>query len=371
MRQALWLKKAQDIEQSIGQVPVKNISFGLLEESGLRKVKIEKIVEDNCLTLEPSVQQRIHQEFFGFGPIESLMQDENVNEVMILNSQEIWVERNGTTAKHLDSFASEATFQSFIDLLCQRAHIHFNLENPAANGKIGNFRVHIVSSEITQTSTNITLRRHPNNPWTFTELAKQNWATSQDIAFIKDLVLAKSNLLVVGATGSGKTSLLNAFMQALPENERLIILEDTSELTCPNLISTKLISRFDANGILKPIDLGELTRQALRMRPDRLVMGEVRGPEAKDLLLALSTGHEGSFASLHAASAKQALIRLEMLIQLGAPEWSLWAIRNLICLSLNHIIVVKKNSVSNSRELDGIYQLKSLEETGILLEKVF
>ena len=152
-------------------------------------------------------------------------------------------------------------------------------------------------------------------------------------------------------------------------NERVILIEDTQELALPNSASTRLLTRKDAQGVLPIIDQMELVKQSLRMRPDRIVMGEIRGAEAKDLLMALSTGHSGSFATLHATDPQQALLRLEMLIQLGASFWSLEAIRNLIFLSLQNVIVVGR-SPSGVRVLKGIYVLSSRETSGILVERL-
>jgi pilus assembly protein CpaF len=159
-------------------------------------------------------------------------------------------------------------------------------------------------------------------------------------------------------------------LQELPQNERVVVLEDTAEIVIPNDASTRLLTRHDSHGLLPTVDLTELLRQSLRMRPDRLVVGEVRSAEAKDLLLALSTGHQGSMGTLHASSASQAILRLEMLVQLGAPHWSLTTIRRLLGLSLNGIVVVGRNA-QGERKLQSIYELSAVEETGVLLDPVF
>ncbi|RYZ78974.1 MAG: CpaF family protein, partial [Proteobacteria bacterium] len=165
------------------------------------------------------------------------------------------------------------------------------------------------------------------------------------------------------------TSLINALLQTIPSNERAVVIEDTPEIELPNTSSMKLITREDPQGILKSIDQGQLLKHSLRLRPDRIVMGEIRGGEAKDLLMALATGHGGSFGTLHASDARQALIRLEMLIQMGAPQWNLPAVRRLIHLSLDYILVVEKNA-EGKRQFQGIYKICSLEENGFLIEKV-
>jgi pilus assembly protein CpaF len=162
---------------------------------------------------------------------------------------------------------------------------------------------------------------------------------------------------------------LNSLLDLLPENERVVVIEDSSEIALSNKASMKLLTREDPHGILPAIDQTQLVKRSLRLRPDRIVMGEVRGSEAKDFLMAMATGHSGSFGTLHAQDANQALIRLEMLIQMGAPQWSLTAIRRLIQLSLDYIIITGR-ATTGERQLKGVYRLCSLEDQGFLVEQV-
>lgn len=365
-----WLARAKDIEKKIQSIPIHEISYGALDESKLRQNKIHQLIDESTSQLDTPSRLRICDEFMAYGPLAPLLSDENVTEILILSKSDICYEKEGRLHRLEDEFLSELTFQNFIEKICQESKTHFNIECPIANGKFGDFRLHLISAELTQSSVQISLRRHPKNPWTFERLIKSGWADEAIARKMREILQQKKSFLVVGATGSGKTSLLNACLQELPKFERCVLIEDTSELAIPNQVSTKLITRFDAQSILSPIDQAELVKQSLRMRPDRLVMGEIRGNEAKDLLMALSTGHEGSFATLHASNAKQALLRLEMLIQMGAPNWSLNAIRNLIGLSLKYVVVVEKKP-EGTRGLQGIYELTSIEENGILLDRLF
>jgi pilus assembly protein CpaF len=194
-----------------------------------------------------------------------------------------------------------------------------------------------------------------------------NWATDHS-EFVENLVATKKNFLVVGPTGSGKTSVIDACLACVKEHERVLILEDTYELKSPNPVSCKMMTRFDPHGVLPEITTHDLLRSALRMRPDRLVIGEIRGAEAKDYLLAVSTGHSGSFSSLHASQASEALLRLEMLIQMAAPQWNLMAIRRLLMLSVDGFLVLSRRQPGRSNFL-GYWRLTSLEESGIILEQ--
>lgn len=357
------------IEKEIQEIPSQDLSYGVLDDSKLRSSKIIAVIDRFTKNEEPPVAQRLRDEFLGLGPIAQLIDDQDITEILVLGPDKICYEKGGRLVQHDDKFCSENTFKQFVEKVCSESKSYFNIERPMTNGKFQDFRLHIIGSELTQNSHALSLRRHPKSPWTFERLLEYGWCNSDQLSSLQQMLSSKGNFLVVGGTGSGKTSFLNACLQWIPKEDRLVIIEDTSELSVPNTFSTKLVTRFDANGILPNIDQSELVKQSLRMRPDRLVMGEIRGPEAKDLLMALSTGHEGSFGSLHAQTAAQALIRLEMLIQLGAPFWSLNAIRQLIKLSLQYIVVVTK-SPEGTRKFQGLYALQSLEDMGILLERI-
>lgn len=316
-----------------------------------------------------SLQERLHLEFFQLGPLEVLLKDQEITEILVNGPEAIWYERNGTLTIHDDRFFSEVSFQNIIERISQATGKHLSLNQPFIEGHIEEARVSIVEGSVTHNKTAISIRKHPKNPWTLTKLEDQGWCTPQEKTLIQEIVHSEKNFLIIGETGSGKTSIANACLQLLRPNERTIIIEDSSELRVPNKASIKLLTREGSYHQLMPIDQQELLRRSLRLRPDRLVMGEIRNKEAKDFLMLLATGHKGCFATLHAQRSQEALIRLEMLIQLGAPQWSLQAIRRLIFLSLHYIIVTGRTS-SGGRKLQGIYKLSSLEDSGITLDSV-
>ena len=203
------------------------------------------------------------------------------------------------------------------------------------------FRAHVVAPPISPVEI-VTLRCHLQEVVRLKQYKENNIINDQQMEWLEKLIHERKNLLLIGSTGSGKTTLLNSLIQAIGNKHRLVILEDTPEIVPANSLSTKLLTRDKVHNSNQEISLQELVRQSLRMRPDRLVLGEVRGAEAKDLLMALATGHPGSLGTIHAETAPQALYRLEMLIQMGAPQWSVTAIRQLIQMSLSHLVVIKK-----------------------------
>jgi pilus assembly protein CpaF len=223
---------------------------------------------------------------------------------------------------------------------------------------------------LSQSETQINIRRHRDSSWSLEDFCKNNWASEADFGLLREIVSRKLNFLVVGATGSGKTSLVNALLAEVPRSERSIVIEDTQELHLPHRLCTRLLGREGLDSGLSAISPGELLKCALRLRPDRLVMGEIRGEEAKDFLLLLSTGHPGSFGTLHAETSQQAIMRLEMLIQMGAPQWSLDTVRRLIHQCLQIIIVVEKKE-DGSRGLREIFKIQSLESFGFTMERLY
>lgn len=360
-------KQYQSIRDKIQKLPLNELLLSPDEETQLRSQKIDQLIEHETSLMETTLGQRLKNEFYNWGPLCELMEDEEITEILVNGPATIWFEKKGRLQQHQDSFLSELSYRNCIERLSQAAKCFITVEHPSADSNFGDFRLSLIGADLTQSHPHLSLRRHPKNPWTFEKLKAHDWCSQEDIALFKGLIEQKKNFLVVGSTGSGKTSVLNSLLNLLPENERVVVIEDTSEIALSNSASMKLLTREDPQGILPSIDQTQLVKRSLRLRPDRLVMGEVRGAEAKDFLMALATGHAGSFGTLHAQDAAQALIRLEMLIQMGAPQWNLIAIRRLIQLSLDYILVVGREP-SGLRIFKGAYRLCSLEDHGFLVE---
>ncbi len=346
--------------------PASPLTLSSIEErEGGEDRLIKKIIADVC---DVHSQARMQAEYFGAGPLELLFNDVAITEIIVNGYNSIWYERKGRLFRHEDQFLSELNYRNFIARLSREASVQASLDCPFADGKWRDCRVHLIIPPASGHHAVVTLRRHPASPWTLAALEKGAWSEPRALEILRGLIREKKNFLVVGCTGSGKTSVLNACLGELPSTERTLIIEDTCELTVPNEVSSKLLTRHDPQAQLREIDQTILLKQALRMRPDRLVLGEIRGGEAKDLLMAFATGHSGCMGTLHADSARQALLRLEMLVQLGAPQWNLQAVRTLIWLSLQAIVVVKRDE-NGERRLEGIYRVASLEDVGFLIEK--
>lgn len=302
--------------------------------------------------------------------LSDLIEDPSVTEVLVNTCDEIWFERKGHLNRANDRFESGLQYRNFVETVLSESNNRLDQTQPVADGSWSGHRYSIVGPWISMGQYRFSLRKHPLHSWTLDQLCESGWCNENEKNQLVGLVQKKENILVIGVTGSGKTSILNSLMKQASDDTRWISIEDTPELKPPNSASLSLLTRPEIGQGLPAVTQTELLKYSLRLRPDRLVLGEIRGHEAKDFLMALSTGHSGSAASLHADDPWQALLRLEMLIQMAAPNWQLDSIRRLVKIGLHKIILTRKNP-SGARVFSGCYSLAALEPSGFLLDRDF
>jgi pilus assembly protein CpaF len=247
----------------------------------------------------------------GFGPLSEVMADCSVTDVMINGPREVWVERDGHTEPAKISWPDDASLTAFVDRLLGRAGARVDMSQPIADARlVDGSRIHVVVPPIAPEGPLVSIRKWPDRRFTLEDLAARAMFDRDTMTELRSAVVARKSILVSGATATGKTTLLNALLGAVPREERIVVVEEARELApeCEHWVSLMTRSaNLEGRG---EIDMLLLVRTALRMRPDRLVIGEVRGREALAALGALSTGHAGSMMTVHAMSASDALSRL-------------------------------------------------------------
>lgn len=265
--------------------------------------------------------ERIFNSFRGLDILQPLIEDKTVTEIMINSHTEIFVERYGQVTKHPGAFESQERLENIIQSIVGRVNRLVNESTPIVDARLKDgSRVNVVLPPIALKGPTMTIRKFPEKPFMMEDLVRIGAVSEEVSDVLLKLVKAKYNIFISGGTGSGKTTFLNALSNFIPNDERIITIEDSAELqinSVPNLVS---LETRNANTEGKgEITIRDLIKSSLRMRPNRIIVGEVRGAEALDMLQAMNTGHDGSLSTGHANSTKDMLSRLETMVLSGAP----------------------------------------------------
>ena len=352
-----------------------DFSKDLSNEEILARIDDELVFNryDRDITIEERMilRREIFNSLRRFDIIQEYLDDESVTEIMVNGYESVFIEQAGIISKAEKSFESKEKLEDIIQKIVADCNRSVNEASPIQDARLSSGeRVNIVLPPIALNGPIVTIRRFPDNPITMETLISFNSITREAAEFLKSLVEAKYNIFISGGTGSGKTTFLNALSQYIPEDERVITIEDSAELRLLNVKNlVRLETRAKNNEGCVPIDVRDLIRAALRMRPDRVVVGEVRGAEAIDMLQAMNTGHDGSLSTGHANSCKDMLSRLETMV-LSGLEIPLSAIRGQIAGGIDILVHLgrlrnKKRVVLEISELDGI------ENGEIVLRRLF
>ncbi len=263
----------------------------------------------------------------GFGPLSPLMRADDVTDVVVNGPFEVWVDRGGSLRRTDIAFADPATFRSFIERTLGACGAHVDASRPIADARLADgSRIHVVLPPVAPNGPLLSIRRFPQKRLIVDDLVAAGMLNGSQADALRQLVRERVTIAISGGTGSGKTTLLNALLGLIDSRERVVVVEETPELApaCPHFVS--LVAQPPTAEGAGAISLDSLVRTALRMRPDRIVVGEVRGPEALSALAAFSTGHEGSMVTLHARSAEAIvprMVALALQARAGASEASL------------------------------------------------
>lgn len=303
--------------------------------------------------------------------LEDLLKDEEITEIMINGPDDIFIEKNGRVEKSTESFSSEEKLNDVIQSIVANSNKIVNEQNPIVDTRLSDgSRVNIVLPPAAVDYSILSIRKFPKEQMTMDRLESYGSISKEQIDFLKKLVISGYNIFVSGGTGSGKTSFLNALGEFIPQDERVITIEDSAELQLKNVQNLVRLEARNANLEGKnEITIRDLLKSSLRMRPDRIVVGECRGAEALEMLQAFNTGHDGSLSTGHSNSCRDMLSRLETMVLMGA-EIPLPAIRQQIASGID-IIVQLGRLRDKSRKLLEIAEVLELEENEIKLNPLY
>ena len=343
--------------------------------------EVEEVIDDIFLDTREisllSVNQRrqLHKEVFDslrrLDILQEFVDDPSVTEIMINGPQNVFVEKNGKLSRISQQFESEEKLRDVIQQIVAGCNRVVNEASPIVDARLSNgSRVNIVMNPVALNGPIVTIRRFPDKPITMEGLLAKESITAEAAEFLKLLVRAKYNIFISGGTGSGKTTFLNVLSGFIPYDERVITIEDSAELQLQGIDNLVRLETRNSNVEgCGEITIRDLIRSSLRMRPDRIIVGEVRGGEAVDMLQCLNTGHDGSMSTGHANSARDMLTRLENMVLMGA-ELPLAAIRQQIASGLD-VIVHLGRLRDKSRKVLEISEVLGYENGEIVTRELF
>lgn len=318
------------------------------------------------------IARRVFARLRGLGILDELLADESVTEIMVNGAKHIFVERAGKIYRVSRTFESEEELYNIIQRIVGKAGKEVNPANPIVDTRLPDgSRVNVVVPPISRSGATVTIRKFSRNPMTVEKLLEYGSITTDAARFLEKLVKARYNIFISGGTGSGKTTFLNAMSNFIPADERIITIEDSAELQIHKLSNLISLETRNANSSGKgEVTIRELIRSALRMRPDRIIVGEVRGEEALDMLQAMNTGHDGSLSTGHANSTRDMLSRLETMVLQGNAGLPLMAIRQQIASALDVIIHLSRLRDKSRRTME-ITEVLGCENGEIQLNPLF
>lgn len=354
-----------------------NFNLNAMTDAELEEA-VEALVNQQLQGLYVPIEQwalivkQVYSAIRGFGLLDAIMADDDITEVMINGPEDIFIEKKGCLQKLDQSFESESRLEDIVQKIVGLAGREVNQANPIVDTRLPDgSRVNVVLPPIARNGATVTIRKFSKTPMTIEQLIKFGSIT-QDIAnVLEKLIRAKYNIFICGGTGSGKTTFLNALSNYIPKEERVITIEDSAELQIVGIDNLVSLETRNANASgAGQITIRDLIKSSLRMRPERIVVGEVRGAEALDMLQAMNTGHDGSLSTGHANSTKDMLSRLETMVLQGAEGLPLEAVRQQIASAIDIIIHLSRLR-DHSRKTMEITEVIGYENGEIILNPLY
>ena len=379
-----------DAAESTKDVIKRNIHYLLIEELGPDldspdiedpvlgakiRTKLNELLDRETTPLSQSDKREIVDDvvdnILGYGPIQTLLLDPTVTEIMVNNPDEIFIERQGRIQATDRRFIDEAHLMRIIDKIVGRVGRRVDEASPMVDARLADgSRVNAVIAPLAINGPMLTIRKFSQDPLTVSDLIAFGTLDTRLAEFLDAAVRGKLNILISGGTGTGKTTLLNVVSQFVPAEERVVTIEDAAELRLHQQHVLRLESRppnIEGKG---QVTIRDLVRNCLRMRPDRIIVGEVRGGEALDMLQAMNTGHEGSLSTIHANSPRDALSRLETMVLMAGFDLPIRAIREQSAAALDLIVQIARLR-DGSRRVVKVTEVEGLEGDTLVLEDIF
>ena len=369
--------KEQQIVAEIKQYITENLPLSKLSDEELQE-KVEAITMEKLsgqyisIEQQVSIVEQVYSSIRGFGLLDSIISDDTITEVMINGPQNIFIEQNGRLFKLDKEFESQRRLEDIIQRIVGLAGREVNQANPICDTRLPDgSRVNVVLPPIALCGPTVTIRKFSKTPMTIEKLIQYGSITKEIAEKLQMLVKAKYNIFISGGTGSGKTTFLNALSNYIPKDERVITIEDSAELQIEGIDNLVSLETRNANASgAGQITIRDLIKSSLRMRPERIIVGEVRGGEALDMLQAMNTGHDGSLSTGHANSTEDMLSRLETMVLQGAAGLPLEAIRQQIASAVDIIIHLSRLR-DKSRKTMEITEVVGYENGKIILNPLY
>jgi len=341
-------------------------------ETQARKIAVRLTPDLRDYIVRRMLSKEIEDVVLGYGPLQDLLEMPNVNEIMVVGKDKIYIEKDGVVQNSGRSFFSNEIVQSIIERIITPVGRRIDRSTPLVDARLPDgSRVNAIINPLSLSGPALTIRKFARIPFTIDDLIERGTLTEGTADFLRACVLGRKNMMICGGTGSGKTTTLNVLSSFIPAEERIVTIEDSAELQLPQEHLVRLETRpanVEGRGAYT---IRDLVRNALRMRPDRLIVGEVRGPEALDMLQAMNTGHDGSMSTIHANNPDDMLMRLETMV-LMAVEMPVRAIREQIVAALNLVVQIARAS-DGRRRVTHISEIVGIdpESTRIITDDIF
>ncbi len=351
-----------------------NLSHGPQMRQMIETLFNQVLAEENLLYTR-SVRSRLLEwvldDIMGFGPLEPLLKDPSITEVMANGHKNIYIERNGKIEKTNIVFENEAHLIRIIDRIVSPLGRRVDEASPMVDARLPNgYRVNATIPPLSLDGPLLTIRKFAQTPYTAQDLIANGTMTPQIVAFLKACVQARVNMIISGGTGSGKTTLLNVVSAFIPSQERIVTIEDTAELQLKQEHVIRVEYRPPNVEGRGEVTIRQLVINALRMRPDRIIVGEARGGEALDMLQAMNTGHDGSMTTIHSNSPRDTLRRVETMVLMAGMELPLRAIREQVASAVD-LVVHMERLRDGTRRVVQVSEVQGMEGESIVMQDLF